>query len=215
MAKTLDATPDTDNARVALELVWDGSAPTISRYDPDGIWRPVTRADPAFRTGGAWTGNDYEAPADQAVTYAVRDATGGTLMGPKVTLPSGDTSWLKHLTNPYLSRRLHITAPPDLTRPVEQGVFTVLGRTAPVAVTTQRSSARGRLELTTSTTVERRGLEKLLDDGSTLLLATPPQYGLGTLWVAPGELEEKRVSDAAVEQTRLWTLPFVIVDRPR
>lgn len=215
MTDGLAVTADPTNARLQLDLTWSGTAPTISRYDPDNVWRFVRNCHPGTLTAGHWVGSDYEAPLDAEVFYYVRDAGSTTpITSGRYTLPGQGATWLRHLTIPALSQRIRPTQPPDLTRKAVGGTFPILGRADPVAVTMTRQSANGQLVLSTDTTAGRLTLARLLADGSVLQLACPGGYGIGSLYIQPGDLIEQRVSPYAPETTREWTLDFTVVAQP-
>jgi hypothetical protein len=176
----------------------------------------VRNAEPAPLIVGQWLGQDYEAPLDVDFYYRATspDVPGVELLSRTYSIPALDRSMLKHPGRPALNASVRIGAAPNMTRPVTQGVFEVLGRTTPVAVSMRRSAARGELQVVTLDEDERDALLLLLDDGTPLLLQTPSGYGVGNIYVAVGELSEERVTGLGAEWARRWTLPFVVVDRP-
>lgn len=220
MAKTLVATLHPTTAYASLVLTWTDvpvpSTATVNRVSADGTVSAVRNAEPAQLSAGLWAGDDYEAPLDLAFHYEATstDSPGVTVTSATYTLASGGLSWLKHPGQPVLNIQVTPVRPPELVRPVQQGVFDVLGRARPIAITMVRNSERGSLALYTLTDNDRSALLSILTTGSTLLLQTPSAYGLGNLYVALGDVAEGRYSDLAGQAPRLWTLPFTRVDRP-
>jgi hypothetical protein len=165
---------------------------------------------------GEWVGDDFEAPLDQIFYYQVHsaDRPGETITSPTYRMDSAGKTWLKHPGRPFLNMPVEVAAPPDLARPVAQGVFEVLGRARPIAVTMRRGSERGDLVLNTRTDAGRSALLGLVEDGSPLFLSTPAGYGIGSVYVAVGEVTERRLTGLGRTQNRQWQLPFTVVDRP-
>lgn len=217
MARTLAVQVDSTNFRTILTLTWDGTAPWVARHDPDGVWRWVRFAAPATLTGGVWTNSDFDVPTGVGFWYAVRDSAGNQLVSDDVYVvaPGSTVAWLKHPTRPALNTRLRLTRIPDLVRPVTSAAFSVLGRPNPVAVTNVRGGPTGTLDFETATDAERLRFERIFADGYPLQVSLPPGVGQQTYYVAAMELTEARVTHYGPEQTRLWSVPFVVVDAPR
>jgi hypothetical protein len=216
MTTSLAVTADPTNACFQLDLTWTPAfAPTISRYDPDNVWRFVRNAHPGTVTAGHWVGADYEAPLDAEVFYYVRDTSTTTpITSARYTLSGNGATWLRHLTTPALSQVVHPVQPPDVTRKAVGTTFFILGRGDPIATTMTRQAGSGQLILRTDTTAERLALVRLLSDGSVLQLACPGGYGIGSLYVQPLDVTETRVSPYAPELTREYTLDFAVVAQP-
>lgn len=221
MVATLTGTLDPAHARVSVALTWtdptpDPSSALIERVNADGSVVPVRGADPAPLVAGQWVGDDYEAPLDESFYYQASstEVPGTVITSATYELASSGDTWLKHPGRPFLNVKVKPTKAPDLTRPIEQGVFDVLGRSRPIATSMLRRSERGELSLRTDTDNERVALLALLQDGVPLLLATPSGYGLGSRYLAIGELLEARLTTYGKEPARYWTLPFTVVDRP-
>lgn len=190
--------------------------PTVSRLDPDGVWRAVRAGNPVTLVDGtSWTAVDYEAPFDRPVTYVATtgDDRDDTLTSDLVSLPGDGYAWLRHLTDPSRSRRVHLTAAPDLDRASKSGSYPVLGRSRPVATTDARQAATGSLTVYTGTRAERDDLLALLDDGTVLQLAMPDSSA-ATFYLLPGDLSEKRIGGYGPAPERLFSLDFAVVERP-
>lgn len=193
------------------------SAATIRRVNvTQGSVSTVRNAEPATLVAGGWVGADYEAPTDDTFYYyaSSTDAPGFILATQSMILPSNGVTWLKHPGRPSLNTTVRVGVAPNVTRPVSQGVFEVLGRQMPVAVSMRRSMFRGDLQLVTFDETERNALLLLLDDGTPLLLQAPSGYGIGNVYISVGDVSEERATGVGSEWARRWTLPFVVVDRP-
>jgi hypothetical protein len=64
----------------------------------------------------------------------------------------------------------------------------------------------------TLTDAQRRSMVDLLASGSVLLLQTPPAE-IGSIYIHIGDAGEERIG-LVREQSRMWTLPITVVDRP-
>lgn len=216
---TLTATANATDGTVQLSLAWSGIAfATVARVAADGTIINVRNAEPAQTDGaGAWIGFDYEAPLDLDCYYVATSTTfpGDQTLSNTVSLASGGTTvWLRHPGRPPLNIRITLAEAPTMTRAAAQGVHYVLGRSRPVATTSQRRAQAGTLLVRTDTDDDRAALEALIEDGAVLLLSTPAGWGLGNMYIAIGDVDEDRVVQYGPDTHRLWSLPFAVVDRP-
>jgi hypothetical protein len=214
--------------RVRIDVATTGNDPTITsvvitRIDPDGRYREVRTGDAGALTvsGGSASVYDYEAPFASPVTYWFSQYNGTPLeisqLGPKTTTVDVDTPWLIHVGAPTLSVPLLVSEFREQIRVAERGVFQILGRSNPVVVNgSARTAPAGVLGVRTKTTAERNALDTLLDDGSTLLLNIPSSldWGMGSCYVAIGDVTVARTVDYAAQPWREWVLPYQVVGRP-
>jgi hypothetical protein len=133
-----------------------------------------------------------------------------------VTIDAGDPSyvWLKDPLRPLVNMRVLVKQAPDWQQPIEQQVYRVRGRQAPVVLSGVRSGREGSLVVWTQSDEEREALRFLLATGNVLLWQAAPGMGESDVYVAVGEAAFPRVSAYAPEPWREWTLPLVEVDRP-
>lgn len=216
MTTTLTAVTDAALAKATITLTWTAiPTATVVRVSSSGTVLAVRNAEPATLTVGVWIGDDFEVPLGEDFYYQATSVSSAVIItSPTYNVNAAGATMLKHPGRPALNSWIHLEAGPDLARPITQGVHDVLGRRTPVAVSMRRSAERGSLQLVTYTDDEREALLLLTDDGTPLLFSTSLAYGFSNVYVAIGDLAEKRVSSSAVEQTRRWELPFVVVDRP-
>jgi hypothetical protein len=207
-----DGTPDNSTSSIK-----PATTATIVRVNTsDGTVLAVRGGDPATLAGGGWVGQDYEVPLDDPFYYRASstDVPGLELLSPTYTVVGDGRTLLKHPGRPALNQVVHVATAPSVSRPVAQGVFDVLGRPTPVAVSMRRSAPRGELQLTTYTEDERQALLLLLEDGTPLYLQAPADYGVGNVYVSIGDVTEGRMAGTGFTPERRWSLPFVVVDRP-
>ena len=208
-ADTLDVQGALIEAGV-LGTYFDGRTPGAS-------WAGVADASAStLVVEGTWASSDFEAPADTPFHYTVKDSSGATLDSAVLILPSFAIAWLKHPTRPDWNIRLSLTEMPDLTRAAVSGIFSILGRDTPIAITMPRQAATSATPLRwlTETAADLVAVPRILADGSVLLLSIPGGNGFGARWVAPGDLLEPRLGPYGSESARVWELPFSIVSRP-
>ena len=103
----------------------------------------------------------------------------------------------------------------DLTRPANRGLYQVLSRQAPVAVSSLRQLHTTTLVVQTSTREERDQIDTILASGRVLLLRNPdPSYPETSWYLSIGDTQESRPIPDQRQPERLWSLPVVRVDRP-
>jgi hypothetical protein len=218
MVAALTAISDTNGGYITVSLTGAATATnhTISRVDVAGNTAVIRNGDPALTGGGgAWSGQDYEAPLDAAVTYQAR--VGSTLVATSgsATLSSGGAPWLGHPGKPSLNFR-------PLVREFKLGamaaratVHSVISRRLPVGQSLRRSSYAGTLELRITTGEELVALETILDDGHVLLYRAPATWiNHGTRYLQIADVAVENVTRAAADGRFTVMLPWTEVARP-
>lgn len=176
---------------------------------------------------------DYEAPPDTPLLYRARgvivvgggiiagdwSATAGPVAWTIVhdeTECDGVVAWLKDPLEPF-NNRIVILGEGALmakTRRIVRGVFAVLGRSRPVAVTDVRGSMETDLNIITKTPEEAADVVALFDVARTLLVQCPGIYGWLSEYVSPGDLVERHAINQIHQPERVFTCPVVVVDAP-
>jgi hypothetical protein len=102
-----------------------------------------------------------------------------------------------------------------LAYPSRSELFDVLGRSAPVAVSQMRSTARTTIRLFTETLQQRNELLLMLQAGRILLLRNPdPSYPERHWYLSVGNVSEERIIPDHRDPRRRWVLEVAVVDRP-
>jgi hypothetical protein len=102
-----------------------------------------------------------------------------------------------------------------LAYPARSELFDVLGRSAPVAVSQMRSTARTNVRLYTDTLKRRTELLSMLSAGRILLLRNPdPSYPERHWYISVGNVSEERILTDHRDPRRRWVMEISVVDRP-
>jgi len=218
---TVTTQPFTNPPHVDVNVDFADNTVTVAqviRIQEGGSTITVRSGGQLTLTAGSGTITDWEVPLDVLVRYEVYQVTpAGQEAGVSATfeVPSSGWTWLSDPA--YSSRYLRLNEVQGMDEQnysARAGVFEILDRAKPIVVASKRSSFTGDFVLTTATLNERALLLDLLSRGQVLLIRTPDNYGLGTIYVHVGDANEKRISPLVTEPTRIWTLPLTDVDRP-
>jgi hypothetical protein len=142
-----------------------------------------------------WTG---QAP------YLLRETTSVT--------PNQTAAWLKNPLRPFLNRVVQVVGFDDITRQSRSGVFDVIGRTLPVAVTDLMSGRSTTITIRTTTAEEADDLDGLIAVGEVLLLHPVGGSALPTMYAVPGNTARSRVAQTSA--VRRFSLPLAEVAVP-
>jgi hypothetical protein len=121
--------------------------------------------------------------------------------------PVLDTVWLKNISRPFLNRPVTVTDWSDVERPSRNGVFDIIGRTMPIAVTDLRSSRRYDLVLTTATVDEADELDLALASGEPVLIHVPADCPMPGMYAVVGDVTISRREPRSVR--RYLNLPLI------
>ncbi len=113
--------------------------------------------------------------------------------------------WLKSVQRPFLNQSVNVSTVGDISRAARAGVFPVVGRTYPIAVSDIRTARQWDLGLWTDDAADGQKLELLLASGDTLLIQAPAAANLPTGYVSVGDVSERRIS--GLNPVRVWSLP--------
>lgn len=160
---------------------------------------------------------DAEAPLDVPIAYELTapDQPAFRVVSEQVVLDSGDRTWLGHPTV-GLPMLVNVAADPEQTYTIARGLFAVLGRPRPVAVTGNiRQAPSGTHEIWVETHARREQLLEMLDDGLPLLLRAPARLGHGPgEWISVGDVTVTPPGHGAWDQPATFKMPYQVVDAP-
>lgn len=129
-----------------------------------------------------------------ALTHApyLQEQTASIL--PSLGTDCGDSAiWLKSIARPFLNLPVTVVNPSSITisRPARVGIFDIVGRTNPIAVSDIRTSRRWTMFVRTETADTRDNLDLLLASGDVLLIHTPADCAVPSGYVAVGDAQQE------------------------
>lgn len=218
---------ETASTRLILRELEPGKLLTVWRVNPDGTRRHVRGPDGLFDgtyviPSDSLLVEDYEVPLGVQVSYRMqavwddgtsredRDSDPVTVAPPD----DPDLAWLTDPARPGVGLAILVATAPDWKQPIEQTVFRIRGRAAPVVLSDVRGSREGDLTVWTRTDEEREAMRFLLSTGNPLLWRCPPGRGETDVYVAVGETSAPRDTGDAEDPWRVWTLPLTELDMP-
>lgn len=132
--------------------------------------------------------------------------------------PMIDAVWFKDVFRPFLNRTLDcIPNQSAITRRARNGIFPIIGRTAPVALTDIRLGRELNIEVITRTTTEWEEFDLILATGDIFFIQTPPGNPLPTMYVAIEDVSMRRPLrqlPRCDNDFRVFLLPLIEVAQP-
>lgn len=131
--------------------------------------------------------------------------------------PILDTVWFKVISKPFLNQTVYcIPKPGDVTRRARQGIFSIIGRSVPVAATDVRGSREYELDVITRTTEEYRDFDLLLSTGDIIFVHAPPDGPIETAYVAIDDVVRRQplTGSRCGNDWRVFNLPIIEVAAP-
>ena len=194
--------------------------PASTLGDDAGIvWDRQVQTTAADVAAGSFVVTGGSAAISRGFTVAFRLADFITQQTASIVPPlAGDCGtngvWLKSIARPFLNRQVQLVWRPDITvtRSARAGVFSVVGRTLPVVVSTVRGSRQWTMYVRTTTANEADELDLMLASGDTLLVQAPALCPIETGYVAVGDTAQTRHPLRPFKRT--FTLPMTEVAQP-
>lgn len=153
--------------------------------------------------------DDYEFVPGVVNYYRVKDNT-HTFTANRT--PSQSGTWFKSISRPFLNRPVTVVNHSDITRPAKNGIFEVVGRSFPVAVTDVRSSRRYTMTLKATTVSDADALELVFESGDPLFIQTDGLNDIPNGYVVIGDMNRSRYGH--VSNRRLFDLSMTEVAAP-
>lgn len=125
--------------------------------------------------------------------------------------------WLKSITRPFLNRTLNcIPNQTPITRRARAGIFPIVGRTFPIAVSDVRLARELSIEVITQTTQEWEEFNLITSTGDVFFIHTAPGNSLPTMYVSVGDITLRRPlrNQKCGNDWRVFTLPLTEVAMP-
>ncbi|PZG18985.1 hypothetical protein C1I95_12465 [Micromonospora craterilacus] len=218
----LTATYDGRLARVRLSGTVPGShtdpATAVVERSTNGIrWTTVRGGQDRNGTAGVDVKvDDYEFVDGVVNRYRVRVvdvATQATVASETATItPTLGGVWIKSVARPFLNRQVIVKDFGDVERPPRAGIFDVVGRSMPVAVSDVRGSRRWTLEVLTETPADAAELDQIMAAGDTMLIHVPAAVDVPGGYVAIDTVNISR--PARRSRRRVFVLPCIEVAAP-
>lgn len=213
---------DSQLSRVRLTGTAPGLADTFTRTvverSTNGVrWTAVRGGlDLAWIAGELLRLDDYEFVDGTPNLYRVRVIeliSGSTLWVEQDQItPNLDRVWIKTLTRPYLNRAVTVKDYSDVDRPARGGVFEVVGRSVPVAVSDLRGSRRWTMEILVDTQAEADEFGLVFASGDPMYVHVPADCDVPGGYVSLGTVTTSRT--ARRSSRRVIALPFTEVAAP-
>lgn len=218
MAVTL--TYDTQLSRVRVAAGALGATATYAVVDRtyNGVLYSTLRGGSAAAVASqalSFPVDDYEFTDSAEATYRVRSYDVADVLQQTQTAtitPTLAAVWLKFIARPYLNRTVTLNDWSDIDRASRNGVFPVVGRIEPVAITDLHTSRSFTVSLLTDTLDRAADLDLALSVGYPLYLHAPADCGIPTVYAVVGNFAQRRTSRRGVR--RLFEIPLVEVGAP-
>lgn len=182
------------------------------------VWWVQARTDLTQKAAGFWTvtGGTAQISKSAVLFFGTRPFTDQqtATVTPSLTpylLP--DQAWLKNPSRPGLNAKVTVTEISEATQASNTGLFRVLGRTPPVAITDVMSSDTFTVEILVTGNAEALDMKNRLATGEPLFLqARTKTDDIPTLYFVCGDVIRTRLAKGSTAVT--FTIPVIEVAAP-
>lgn len=164
---------------------------------------------------------DYEAPIGVEVSYrafvenASSEQSAATTAGPETIASSQlDDPWLVDLADPANTQQVTVERLTELVVVVPTGVHYIIGRRSPIVTGDVAKLPSFELAFVTFDDAARDRARAALSSGNPILLRTPPEQGVGELYLMVLGWVEQRVVRVALFSERRFIVQGQEVDAP-
>jgi hypothetical protein len=164
---------------------------------------------------------DFEAPLGVNLDYFAKcgnasgeSSTTETTESITVTSSPDDNPWIVDVGQPNNSQPILVEALAELSYAVPVGVHKVIGRRAPIVLSDIAGLPTFELAFATLTDAERENARATLGNGIPFLLRSPPEQGVGNMYISVLTWVEGRPSRIALHEERRFKVTCQQVDRP-
>lgn len=211
ISATLDAV--LSRVRLAADSL-DAASTALFERSSNGLYWTTVRGGTDVPITGADTAalDDYEFSPGVTNHYRV---TAGADVFTTTIVPAQTEVWLKSITRPWLNRAVSVVSHGDITSPARNGVFPVLGRTYPIAVTDVRLARQWDMVVKADQLADADALDLVFASGDPLFVQVPATGVLSTIpggYVVVGDV--KRTRFGTVSTRRWFELPMTEVAPP-
>lgn len=161
--------------------------------------------------------DDYEYPAGVSCEYLIEGLDDQAVVRAQATVlrhpPSGgDRAWLKFVADPGSNQPVTLTDWSEIGRKSRTGLFEVLDREDPIAVSSVHSSRTFSVEVVCENVDETNRLDQALRRGIPCYLQVPAQLPLPSIYASIGDYSWRR--PARRSQRAIFTIPLTEVAAP-
>jgi hypothetical protein len=213
--------PDYQNVELTYDTPAGAGLLTLSRTGPSGVAATVRGWSSAPVAGGVRvTARDYEAPIGVPLTYTADCRTGAgaelETLTTSITVPSGGCSdmWLNDLARVGNSLKVIVEQIPELLYPIPSTEHDVITRRTPIVTSDVAHTPSLEVSVLTETDDARARARALLGNGVPILLRTPPENGVGNMYLSVTEFKEQRIVAGATVPDRRFVISARQVARP-
>jgi hypothetical protein len=221
MAFTAVVEPAFQNVRLDYNVPAQAATVTISRTGPSGVTAAVRAwSNQPVTPGVAIIARDWEPPIGVPLVYTVvaKNSAGATLdtQTVTVTVPSAGCydTWLNDLARVNNTIRVVIEQIPELDYQIPTSTHEVIRRRVPIVTSDVAHTPSLEASVLTATLDERDRARDALGNGVPILLRTPPDLGVGNMYLAVLEFKEQRISTLGAVADRRFVITGRQVDRP-
>lgn len=202
--------PILSRVRLAATAIDPATEALFERSANNVRWTTV-RGGGAVPVSGADTAalDDYEFVPGAVNYYRV---TGGADVYTTTITPAQTGVWLKSITRPFLNRAVEVVDHSDIRRDARNGIFEVIGRSDPVAVTDVRGSRSWEMTVKVDTVSDADALETVFASGDPLYVQTDGTKDIPAGYVVVGDLTRRRYGRLSAR--RYFDLPLRNVAAP-
>lgn len=212
---TVTLTYDTELSRVRIDASGlDLSATTadVERSTDQVTWTAVRGGLGVPVSSGAFElpVDDYEFSADIQNFYRVTPDVG--LAETNSITPVLDKAWVKSIARPWLNQEVTVADYSEVKTKARSGVFDIVGRSFPVAVSDIRSGKSYTLEILTETQTDERDFEILLASGDPVFVHVPASSLVPGGYYTVGDTAERRLGRTSIK--RVFALGLTEIAAP-
>ena len=218
---TLAIDPALDAVVATVTLPAGATALFLSRIAPSETIAYVRGANPLTVAGGTTESvRDFEPPIGVPIDYTAVVANAAGEQSPAtthtITVPSAGCSdtWLTDIAAPTNTQRVILEKLEELDYEAASGVHFVLNRRTPIVTSDIARAPSFELSVLTESDEERERTRAALGNGVPILLRTPPENGIGSVYFAVTDWKEQRIVSSATVQDRRFVISCQQVDRP-
>lgn len=195
---------------------------SISRTGPSGAYVYVRGFWTAVVTPNSRVNvRDFEPPLGVPLLYtiyawvaAIPDLNARTTVTVTVPAKPSDDPFLVDLIQPQNTQRVVVEQLAELDHNIPAGVHWILGRHTPIVTVDLAHTPTFTLQFVTKDALAWERARDALGNGAPLLLRTPPEQGVGNMYLFATGWKEQRPSRLAFHGDRRFVVEAVQVDRP-